>query len=88
MNRPQKQKRSYRQLQAAAEQYRQGEATLWEIASQLGLSYREAEEVLRTLGVLLVHGERPDIASLFLAKLEIDLEEIERQATRLRLTNT
>lgn len=64
----------YHELKEAAEDYRRGRATLWEIAGRLGLSYREAEEALVSTGMALVHVEAA----------EVDPARIEQQAHELK----
>ncbi|OGF55085.1 MAG: hypothetical protein A2Z21_04690 [Candidatus Fraserbacteria bacterium RBG_16_55_9] len=66
----------YREWKEAAEDYQKGRATLWEVAARLGLHYREAEEVLLTLGVPLVHVEAG----------EVDMDKIEQETRNLRRT--
>ncbi|MBI3327378.1 MAG: hypothetical protein HYZ81_11840 [Nitrospinae bacterium] len=64
----------YQEVKEAAEDYRQGRATLWEVAKRLGVSYREADEALHSLGVPLGHIEAT----------EVDLAQIARQADELK----
>lgn len=64
----------YHAVKEAAGDYRRGRATLWEIATRLGVSYREAEEALISIGTALVHVEAR----------EVDLARIEQQAHELK----
>ena len=49
-------------VKEVAEDYRQGRATLWEVANRLGVSYREADEALHSHALVSQHVAplRPD----------------------------